>query len=104
MKVVAADTGALPFQSRTDAAVVRSGFGPIVQHGQMAAKILHGGEIASGVAAFLGTEHQFGQRDRRDGHVPRMPVEGVEHAQGFSLDHIDDDVGVKQVLEHGLQR
>ena len=44
--------------------------------------------------------NQLGARDRRNGHAALVAVEYFAHLGRALLEHVDDDVRVKQVREH----
>jgi len=44
---------------------------------------------------------QFGQRNGRQSHPAMMQVKHLKDWQGAAFDHIDGNVGVEQISQHG---
>jgi sodium/bile acid cotransporter 7 len=86
------------------ASVVLRCLGVIGQHFHAAAKVFNGRQVVADLAAFLCAVQQLCQSDRGNGHAVGVGVERTKHFDGTALEHVNDDVGVKQIAQHSQHR
>lgn len=102
VQIVDADGLTFAFQSGSDLAIVLGRFGPIGEHFETAAEVLHHRQIAALLATLFAAMQQFRQGDRGDRHMAGVAIEAAQKLLRPSLDHVDADVGVEQIAEHRL--